>query len=114
MHVLYTAGWGLLPGDLVRGGEGPCAAVALLQVGQMCCLRGSSARFAAPQEHVGGAGWGACGFEHVAEERMACCSALSMPLCFSSVQNPFERLPGCQPCLGALVGWLGGSPATGF
>lgn len=66
-------------------GEGPCAVVALLQVGQICCLKRSSARVAAPGEHVKGAGWEACGLEHVAEEWMACCSAL--PVCGSPLKN---------------------------
>lgn len=58
----------------------------------MRCLRGSSARIAAPQVHIREAGWGPWGFEHVAEDWMACCSALPLSLRFSSVQKPFERL----------------------
>lgn len=114
VQVLCLAGWGLLLNDLVRGGEGSRAAVALLQVGQMRCLRGSSARVAVPQVPVREAGRGACGFEHVAKEWMACCFAIPLSLCFFTVQKPFERLPGYQPCLGALVGLLAGSPTTSF
>ena len=115
LQVLHLAGWGLLLSDLVSGGgEGPHAAVALLQVGQTRCLRGSSARVAAPQAHIREAGWRVCGFEHVTEEWMACYSILPLPLCFVSVQKPFERPPGYQPCLGALVGLLAGSPAMSF
>lgn len=76
---------------------------------------GNSARVTAPQVHVREAGQGACGFEHVAEEQAACCSALPLLLCFSSVQQkPFERLPGYPPSVGALAGSLAGSPTTSF
>lgn len=58
---------------------------------------GKSVRIAATPAHVREAGWGACGFKDVSEERMAC-SALPLPLlCFSSKQKLLERLPGYQP-----------------
>lgn len=57
-------------------------------------------------------GWGAYGLEHMAEEQAGYCSAPPLPLCISSVQKAFERLPEYQPCMGALVGLLAGSPAT--
>lgn len=54
VQVLYLAGWGLMLSDVGGGGggEGPHAVVALLQAGQMRCLKGSSARVAALQAHV--------------------------------------------------------------
>lgn len=43
----------------------------------------NTVRIAAPPAHVREAGWGACGFKHMAEEWMVCCSAPPLPLlCF--------------------------------
>lgn len=82
VQMLYLAGWELLLSNLVREEEGLRASIALLQVGKMT---GSSSRVAAPHAHVREAGMGACGFEHVTEEWMACSSALLLALFFSNV-----------------------------
>lgn len=58
-----------------------CSSPATRRVDELS--EGNSERIAAPPAHVRKAGWGACGFKHVAEEWTTCCSALPLPLlCF--------------------------------
>lgn len=88
VQVWHLAGWALLLSDLLWEGEEEekshvCSTLAASGIDEPS--GGNSVRIAAPPAHVREAGWGACGFKHVAEEWMVCCSALPLPLlCFSS------------------------------
>lgn len=63
-------------GDMCCGS--PAASVAgVLFEGELC----------EGQVHLREAGQGVCGFEHAGEEQAACCCALPLPRCFSSVQQ---------------------------